>query len=443
MSNDATDTRDGQPSRRDFLSTSAKVGAGVALAGAGVELASPRIEVRAAGTVLNYIGILDQLQPQGPVDQIAAFERQNPGVKVNWIKSPQTGGADAYHDKLVTLFSSQDSGIDVADSDVIWQAQWAPAGWVVPLDDLMPPTLRAQYAPGMIFADTINSHLYAIPFYNDVGHLFYRKDILDANGLEPAKTWQELAAQCVRLRAKYPKMIGFVASYQKGQQLICNFLEYTWSNGGDVLDAKNNVIINSAQNIEALQIMVDYVNKHKITQPGIVSMELDTGRQLFTNGHAIYHRNWGYAYATSQASPAVRGKVGVTYLPTFPGGASHSCQGGWQYVVNKYGKNVELAKKFVLFMGGPAGATDRTLHGSFPPAYLPADYDKAVVAKYPAYPIIVKQATTAKSRPKTPLYTQLSQATEAELTNAIVGSKSAKKALDDAAAQIQSVLSNQ
>lgn len=440
MRNDSNHPRGCHPSRRDFLAAGAKVGAGLALAGAGLDLAPRGAE--AASATLNYIGINDTLTPSGPLAQIKMFEQQNPGVKVNFLKAP-SGAADSYHDKLVTLFSSHDSGIDVADSDVIWQAQWAPAGWVAPLDSIMPAALQKQYAPGMIYADTINGHLYAIPFYNDVGHLFYRKDILDANGLQPATTWQEIADQCVKLRAKYPKMVGFIASYQKGQQLMCNFLEYAWSNGGDVLDAKNNVVINSAANVHALQMMVDYVNKYKITQPGVISMDLDVGRQIFTNGGAIYHRNWGYAYALSEASPAVRGKVGVSNLPAFPGGTSHSCQGGWQYTVNNYSKNKDLAMKFALFMGGPAGAKYRTLHGSFPPAYLPANYDKDVVAKYPAYPKIIAQAATAKSRPKTPLYTQLSQATEAELSNAITGTKSAKKALDDAASQIQGILSGQ
>ncbi len=58
---------------------------------------------------------------------------------------------------------------------------------------------------------------------------------------------------------KYPKMVPFVACYQAGQQLICNFMEYSWSAGGDFLDPKTGaVIFNSPQNLEALEMMICY-----------------------------------------------------------------------------------------------------------------------------------------------------------------------------------------
>jgi len=443
MADELTDSVQQQPSRRDFLSTSAKVGAGAALASAGLELVWRSAGTAdAASVTLTYIGLKEQADPNLPVKMLKMFEQLHPGVKTQYVMAPQTGGADAYHDKLVTIFSAHDGSIDVADSDVIWQAQWAPAGWAAPLDAYFSREQQKSYVPAMITSDTVNNHIYGIPYLLDTGHLFYRKDILDANGLKPARTWQELEQQSLTLHKKYPSMTPFVASYQKGQQLICNFMEYAWSNGGDMLDSKNNVVFNSPQNVAALQIMVDFVNK-KIVQPGVVSMELDTGRQIFTNGNAIYHRNWNYAYALSQANPKLVGKVGVTNIPTFPGHSTASCAGGWQYVVNNYSKNRDMAIKLAQFMGSPQMEKYRTLHGSITPAYLPANYDKQVVAKFPSYPILAQQAKTARSRPKTALWTHISQAAEAELTNALTGTKSAKKALDDATSQIMGIMSGQ
>ena len=52
-------------------------------------------------------------------------------------------------------------------------------------------------------------------------------------------------------------MVPFVGCYQPGQQLICNFMEYSWSAGGDFLDAKTGaVIFNSPQNLQALEMMI-------------------------------------------------------------------------------------------------------------------------------------------------------------------------------------------
>jgi multiple sugar transport system substrate-binding protein len=440
MSTERTGSHRRRPSRRAFLTTGAKAGAGLALASAGLEVVWR--SANAGSITLTYIGLKSNANVHVQQDMLNQFAKLHPGVKTQFATAP-TGSADAYHDKLVTIFSAHDSSIDVADSDVIWQAQWAPAGWAVPLDSVFPREQQKNYVPAMIWADTIGNHIYGIPWMLDTGHLFYRKDILDANGLKPAQTWQELLEQSLLFQKKYPKMVPFVTCYNKGQQLICTFMEYVWGNGGELLDPKTGaVVLDSPQNLEALNTMITFVKK-KIVQPGVVSMDLDTGRQIFTNGNAVYHRNWNYAYALSQANPKLVGKVGVTNIPHFPGHATASCAGGWQYVVNNFSKNRDLAIKLATFMGSPQMEKYKTLHAEWTPAYLPADYDKDVVRKYPYYPLLAEQAKTAKSRPKTPFWTHISNAVEAELTNALTGTKPAKKALADATSQVKTILSGQ
>ena len=440
MSTERTGSHGRHPSRRDFLAAGARAGAGLALASTGLEVVWR--SANAGSVTLTYIGLKSRANVHVQQEMLNQFAKMHPGVTTQFATAP-TGSADAYHDKLVTIFSAHDSSIDVADSDVIWQAQWAPAGWAVPLDSVFPREQQKNYVPAMIWADTIGNHIYGIPWMLDTGHLFYRKDILDANGLKPAQTWQELLEQSLLLQTKYPKMVPFVTCYNKGQQLICTFMEYVWGNGGELLDPKTGaVVLDSPQNLEALNTMITFVKK-KIVQPGVVSMDLDTGRQIFTNGNAVYHRNWNYAYALSQANPKLVGKVGVTNIPHFPGHATASCAGGWQYVVNNFSKNRDLAIKLAAFMGSPQMEKYKTLHAEWTPAYLPADYDKDVVRKYPYYPLLAEQAKTAKSRPKTPFWTHISNAVEAELTNTLTGTKPAKKALADATSQVKTILSGQ
>jgi maltose-binding protein MalE len=94
-------------------------------------------------------------------------------------------------------------------------------------------------------------------------------------------------------------------------------------------------------------------------------------------------------------------------------------------------------------MGSPQMEKYKTLHAEWTPAYLPANSDKDVVRTYPYYPLLAEQAKTAKSRPKTPFWTHVSNAVEAELTNALTGTKPAKKALTDATSQVKTILSGQ
>jgi len=74
----------------------------------------------------------------------------------------------------------------------------------------------------------------------------------------------------------------------------------------ELLDPKTGaVVLDSPQNLEALNTMVTFVKK-KTVQPGVVSMDLDVGRQIFTNGNAVYHRNWNYATPSRRPTPACR-----------------------------------------------------------------------------------------------------------------------------------------
>jgi multiple sugar transport system substrate-binding protein len=169
-------------------------------------------------------------------------------------------------------------------------------------------------------------------------------------------------------------------------------------------------------------------------------MLLDTGRVIFSSGNAIYHRNWNYAYGTSQANPKLVGKVGVVTTPHFPGHASATCAGGWQYVVNQYSHNLDAATKFALWMGSAQGQLFKTLHTPWSPAYMPTNTNPQVLKKFPSYNILAQQALTERARPKTPFWTNMSTAAEAEITNALIGKKSAQQALKDANGKIEAIL---
>ena len=288
-------TAKGHLNRRDFLSHGVRAGVGLAAASSGLALRSaPRVS--AAQTTLNYISVSNI--PGVKEAMISQFEHAHPGVKVSISYGPAT--EDQYHDKMVTLLAAKDSSIDVFDTDVIWPPEMALPGWLAPLDAYLSPALRKKYSPSMIDAQTFNGHLVGIPYYMDSGHLIYRKDLLDAHGFQAPKTWLELAQQAQVITKANKGLYGYVADWSKNEQLSDNFFEFIWSNGGDVLDHNGKVVINSPQNVEAVQMMRDFIAKYQIMAPGVLSIGLEPGRTLFTEGHAVFHRNWGYAYALSE-----------------------------------------------------------------------------------------------------------------------------------------------
>jgi len=368
------------------------------------------------------------------------FEKANPNVKLEYIVAPQQG-ANYVHDKELTMLAAKDGSIGVFNTDVIWPPEFAAAGWLSPLDDVFPPAEQKKYIGAMIDAQTIGGKVYGVPYLNDIGHMFYRKDLLEGAGAKPPVLWSDLVEISQKLQG--PQMIGYVAAFYQDQQLMCNYYEYLFSNNGRFLDdTGKKTLFTEKPSIEAVQFMVDLVNKYKIMQQGALTDTLDTGRIIFTEGRSVFHRNWNYVYSTAESHPdsKIKGKTGTALVPRFPNGPHVATLGGWSYSVNAFSKNQAEYKKLAVFLGGADAQKIRALDGDITPTMYSLLGDPDVVKKYPVYLAWQKEAESAKSRPKSPFYTQLSTIFQAELQNALLMKKSPEQAMKDAAEQMKPVL---
>lgn len=407
-----------------------------------VYLLSSRSGRTVPGTGRVTIRYMDHADHFGVTPEIhAAFEKKYPNIKLEYIRTPQ-GGADRMHDKLVTMLAAGDSSIDVFTIDVIWPPELASAGWLLPLNEWFSPEEQQQYIPAMIDAQTVNGSIYGVPNLMDFGALFYRKDILEEAGVEPPKTWMELV-EIARKLQKPPELFGYVSNFKADQQLMCEYVEFLYSNGGEFLDESGKGIrFTSRESIEVVQFMVDMVNKYKIVQPGNTTMSVDEGRAIFTEGRALFHRNWLYVWSMSEHHEAskVKGKVGVMLLPTFKEGLNTSTLGGWSYCVSRFTKHKEEAVKTARFLGGAEVQKLRALKGNRVPPMIPVLNDPEVVAEKPVYVEMAKFATRIRARPKSPFYTQISDIFQAQLQEAILMRKTPEQAVNDAAGQIKPLL---
>src|SRR5262245_6927984 len=76
-------------------------------------------------------------QPPWLWDQaIADFETQHPGTKI----IPEVGphSSTEFHDLVAQKLKNSDAEMDVFFMDVIWPAEFAAAGWALPLNKFFP-----------------------------------------------------------------------------------------------------------------------------------------------------------------------------------------------------------------------------------------------------------------------------------------------------------------
>ncbi len=282
--------------------------------------------------------------------QIQMFNQIYPNIKVEIIPMPDS--STQRHDLYVTYFAAKQSDPVVLMLDVIWPAEFAP--FLEDLTKYKDYFALDRFLPGTVKSVTVNGKIVAVPWFTDAGLLYYRKDLLKKYGYDhPPRTWSELVKMAQKI-SKAEGIEGFVWQGAKYEGLVCDFMEYLWSFGGDVLDDNGKVVIdkNDAA-VKALQFMKDLIYKYKISPEGVTTYMEEDARRLFQSGKAVFMRNWPYAWSLLNGPDSpVKGKVGVVPLPMGPGGRHAATLGGWVLGINKYAskEQKDAAIKLIRFL---------------------------------------------------------------------------------------------
>jgi len=350
------------------------------------------------------------------------------GYKATLTEFPAS--ADQQRAQFIQRQQAKSDDCDVFSSDVIWTAEFASQKW---LYDVTPYVNQAKskYIAAPLETVHYGGKFWGVPETSDAAFLFYRTDKVQT----PPTTWQQVYQQA----AQQGGMVYQGAPYEG---LTCNFLELAFAAGGHVLSADGKKsVINSPQNVKALQLMVDGIKNGGAPKAVTTYMEPETD-QAWTSGRYGFMRNWTYAYAADNAKGSkVAGKYKVAPLPSFEGGGKAGILGGHNSVISVFTKNPGLALKFSDFYASPEWQKVELLKFS-QAAIIPDTYDDPDVKKAIPYSAELKQALTqAKARPVSPVYPQISQAIYKNVNDALAGRVSPSAALKKADTQISSALS--
>ncbi|CAH0117657.1 MULTISPECIES: ABC transporter substrate-binding protein [unclassified Paenibacillus] len=372
---------------------------------------------------------------------VQRFEQENPNIKVNVTQLPAPSKSTEIHQFLVTALSSGQNDIDVFTGDVIWVPEFAAAGWTEPMDDHL--TDKDQYYPGVIEALTYNGELSAIPWYVDGGMLYYRKDLLDKYNLPVPATWDELieTSRWIMERENDPKLQGYVWQAKQAEVLVCDFIEFLTSAGGAVLDHNEQAVINSPETAKTLELMKRLL-ADGISPASVLSFDEEPSRTVFTDGNAIFLRNWSYVWNVTQdeKSSKVAGKVGVAPLPSFDGTKSASTMGGYQFMVAKNAKHKEAAIQFAKFLSSESSQLYFAQKVAFSPT-RPAVLQNEELKKNDPFLVEIDNVFRGTvARPISPKYPQISLQLQANLSAVLSDKMSVDQALSEMDKQIKDIV---
>jgi len=385
--------------------------------------------------------ISSALRPEVMRQVFDRFEAANPGFKV----APQLGGAtsDLQAQYLNTVMSAKDSTLDVLLLDIIRPAQFAATGWTVPLDKDVGDraAFLKRYLPAYAEADTVDGKLVALPAFADAMFLYYRKDLLDKYHLPVPQTWSELATEAKTIQAGEHDQQLEGLSFQGApiEGTVCTFLLPYWSMGKTLVHDGHLTWDRDAA-LKSFALWTGLV-KQGVAPRNVAEIVTDQTRKDFEAGKAVFAVEWSYGWNLFQsADSVVKDKVGVAELPAVDGGEHVSCIGGWQWGVSAYSKHKEDAIKLVRFLSSPEVATLLAEKASLLPVFPDLYKDPAVLQAVPWLAAALPVVETAKSRPVTPRYNDVSDTIRTQTNAVLAGSEAPEDAATQMEARLRRVL---
>ena len=349
--------------------------------------------------------------------------------------------------QLARRLTGHDRSLDVMALDVIWTAEFAEAGWALPLSDDPAGQAEADATvdtlPGPLATARWKRKLYAAPVTTNTQLLWYRPDLVK----QPPRNWNDMVAEATRLHAAgQPSWIGVQAN--EGEGLVVWFNTLLVSGGGQVLSEDGRQVTltdtpaHRAATVNALRILKS-VAAAPGADPSITRTDEGTARLAIEQGKAALEVNWPFVLA-SMLENAVKGGVGFLPLNRNPELAGTINNDGafvpndeqFRIAYNASQKVFGFARYPGVAPGRPAKVTigglnlavaSTTRHraeafeavrclrslqsqkyvsiaGGLPAVRTSLYSDPQFQTKYPMYTVIRQQLTDAAVRPATPVY---------------------------------------
>jgi multiple sugar transport system substrate-binding protein len=331
----------------------------------------------------------------------------HPNERAKLLELPEA--TDDQRAQMVNNLRVKSDRYDVLNLDVVWTAEFADAGWIIPLNRGDFPLDR--FLTPVVDTALFRGQLYAVPYTSNAGLLYYRRDILDKEKKSPPKTWAELSDLARTVAPKY-KMGGYAGQFQSYEGLTVNFAEAVQSAGGAILTNNGtDVVVNSPQARAGLNFLVGGLREGWIPKAALGYKE-EESRKEFEAGHLLFLRNWPYVYGAfdqAGAGNAVKGRFGVVTLPgsdaSHPGSSS---LGGANLAISSYSKHQKSALEFIRYLTSLPTQRRVLTDGSFPPVWASLYDDPALIKRYPYLPVLKESILAARPRPQSPNYNQVS-----------------------------------
>lgn len=220
----------------------------------------------------------------------AAFEAENPDIKVNYLFIPQS----EYMTKLSAM-AATNTLPDIGQMLEASTLEWAKNGMFVDTSDLYKNGKISDRLEAVTFDDTAKGTV-GSSFISECYTLFYDKDYCTSMGVtvpsrvEDAWTWDEFVDACIHLtvdiNGKHPDEEGFDASKIKVYAISDFPAEMlAINNGGGIFNEDcTEIWLDKKETIEAYQMVADLINKYHVMPSPASRSAIGGGNNVLLTG---------------------------------------------------------------------------------------------------------------------------------------------------------------
>jgi multiple sugar transport system substrate-binding protein len=271
-------------------------------------------------------------------EAVSRWNRENPETKVDFSTFP----ADQYvATKLTTAFASGKG------PDIFWISPGTFINYVnqkipEPVDDMVD---TEQYDDAAITAVSVDGQMYALPFEQEPVALYYRKDILEKEGIRPPTNWDELLSAAQALTTDKRK--GIVIEPASGPYQNFTWYPFLWSAGGEVVNADSTAsALNTPEAASAFELWGTLVREGYAPNK---TQDITAEIAPLGNGSAAMQVCGFWAIGQMKAN-FKDVDYGVVPIPAPAGRDPVTVYGGWTQMINSQGENVDRAKEFTKWL---------------------------------------------------------------------------------------------
>ncbi|MDR0783819.1 MAG: extracellular solute-binding protein [Propionibacteriaceae bacterium] len=363
-------------------------------------------------------------------EMLRAYEADNPGIKVKATYVSY----EALHDKIVT--SAPAGTYDIVLLDVIWPAEFATTNIVIDVTDRYDPAWEQDMLGGAYGTAFYDGKAYGMPWGPSTKFFYYNEEMVNAVGATEADlaTWDGVLAVAKKIKeaglAEYP----LAWSWMQAEAVICDYGQLLGAFGGDFTDADGNLAVNNAVGVSTLAWMKQTIDDG-LTNPASTTFLEDDVQKALAQGETAFGLNWESTLvdANDPDQSVVAGKIKILPTPAGPTGLRPGINGAMALSIPTNSKNVDAAWDVILYLTGKDNQ-DKYPTG-WPPNWVSSYSDPAVTGQAPELfaAAEIGYADTIL-RPTVPNYNSASDALQAAIQAALVGSKTPQQALDEAVA---------